>query len=145
MGDNATCLNSKGKGVPKPNKARRGCDVMAFAAGVVKEKIPANKWIKLACKRHIADVDAGHLRGLWWDQEAADRAIEFFGFLKHSKGRWNEEPFTLAGWQRFIVGCLFGWKRADGLRRFRIAFVDVPRKNGKTTLAAAIGLSFSDS
>ena len=122
------------------NKARRGCPVMAYAVAVVTGKRAANKWIRLACKRHIADIDAGHLRGLWWDQEAADHALEFFGFLKHSKGRWNEEPFVLADWQRFIVGSLFGWKRADGLRRFRIAFVEVPRKNGKTTLAAAIGL-----
>jgi phage terminase large subunit-like protein len=71
---------------------------------------------------------------------AADHACEFFSFLRHSKGRWNSQIFHLSPWQTFIVGSLFGWKRADGTRRFRIAFVEVPRKNGKTTLAAGIGL-----
>jgi phage terminase large subunit-like protein len=88
----------------------------------------------------LDDLATAHERGLWWDQEAADHAIEFFQFLRHSKGKWNDEPFTLSPWQAFIVGSLFGWKRWDGLRRFRIAFVEIPRKNGKTTLAAGIGL-----
>ncbi|QJW94709.1 Phage terminase, large subunit [Frigoriglobus tundricola] len=103
-------------------------------------RIPACKWVRLACQRHLNDLATGHERGLWWDQFAADHAIEFFGFLRHSKGKWNDEPFVLSPWQAFIVGSLFGWKRADGLRRFRIAFVEVPRKNGKTTLAAGIAL-----
>jgi phage terminase large subunit-like protein len=102
--------------------------------------VPACKWVKLACKRHLADLADAHARGLVWDQDAADHALGFFAFLRHSKGRWNDEPFVLQPWQAFIVASLFGWKRADGTRRFRIAFVEVPRKNGKTTLAAGIGL-----
>ena len=67
-------------------------------------------------------------------------AIDFFGFLRHSKGEWAGQTFALAPWQAFVVGCLFGWQRSDGLRRFRTAYCAVPRKNGKSTLSAGIGL-----
>jgi phage terminase large subunit-like protein len=124
----------------KPNRARAGCPVRDYAETVIAGRLPACKWVRLACQRHLDDLANGHKRGLWWDQQAADHAIDFFRFLRHSKGKWNDEPFVLAAWQSFIVGSLFGWKRWDGFRRFRIAFVEVPRKNGKTTLAAGIAL-----
>lgn len=124
----------------RANQARAGCPVLRYAQDVIAGRLPACKWVKLACQRHINDITTAHERGLWWDQAAADHAIAFFGFLRHSKGKWNDQPFTLSPWQGFIVGSIFGWKRWDGLRRFRIAFVEVPRKNGKTTLAAGIGL-----
>lgn len=116
------------------------CRVESYARDVIAGRIAAGRWVRLACERHLRDLESGPARGLRWDADAAAHAIEFFRFLRHSKGRWNDAPFTLAPWQAFIVGSLFGWKRADGLRRFRIAFVELPRKNGKTTLAAAIAL-----
>jgi hypothetical protein len=67
-------------------------------------------------------------------------AKTFFGFLRHSKGEWAGQTFALASWQAFVVGSLFGWQRSDGLRRFRTAYCAVPRKNGKSTLSAGIGL-----
>ena len=79
-------------------------------------------------------------RGLRFDAAAARHAIDFFGFLRHSKGEWAGQTFALAPWQAFVVGCLFGWQRADGLRRFRTAYCAVPRKNGKSTLSAGIAL-----
>jgi phage terminase large subunit-like protein len=124
----------------RSNRAADSCPVAAYSREVIAGRAPACKWVRLACERHLADLDTGHERGLWWDQEGANHAIQFFEFLRHSKGKWNDEPFVLSPWQAFIVGSLFGWKRADGLRRFRIAFVEVPRKNGKTTLAAGIAL-----
>lgn len=111
-----------------------------YARDVTAGKIVACKWVKLACQRHLNDLDLGASRQLWWDEAAAKHAIDFFNFLRHSKGRWNDDIFTLSPWQAFIVASIFGWKRNDGTRRYRIAFVEVPRKNGKTTLAAAIGL-----
>ena len=114
--------------------------MVAYCRGVQGGEIPAGKWVKLATRRHLEDLETGHTRGIWWDQEAADHALDFFKLLRHSKGKWNDGEFVLSPWQCFIVGCLFGWKRADGTRRFRIAFIEVPRKQGKTTLAAAIGL-----
>jgi phage terminase large subunit-like protein len=111
-----------------------------YARDVVAARIIASKWVTLACKRHLEDLVAGADRGLWFDPTSAQRAIDFFKFLKHSKGKWAGESFTLEPWQQFIVYSLFGWKQADGTRRFRFAHVEVARKNGKTTLWAGVGL-----
>lgn len=114
--------------------------VTEYARGVVDGEIPAGDLVRLAAERHLSDLDTGHERGLRFDDEAADRAISFFPLLRHSKGEWAGTPFALEPWQEFIVGSLFGWKRADGLRRFRTAYLSVARKNGKSTLVAGIGL-----
>jgi phage terminase large subunit-like protein len=114
--------------------------VAAYIAGVLDGSIPAGRLIRLAVERHVRDLDEGPKRGLRFDRAAAQHAIDFFGFLKHSKGEWAGQPFVLEGWQQFLVWVLFGWKRADGLRRFRTAYIEVPRKNGKTTLVAGLGL-----
>src|SRR5690606_10972992 len=79
--------------------------------------------------------------GYWWDEAAASRVVEFIQrFCRHHKGEWAGQPFRLEPWQREIVRTVFGWRRPDGTRRFRTAYVEVPRKNGKTELAAAVGL-----
>ena len=122
------------------NAAGPACPVVAYCEGVRSGAIVASKWIRFAVERHILDIETGRARGLWWDQEAAEHALSFFKLLRHSKGRWNDNRFELSPWQAFITGMIFGWKRRDGTRRFRRAFVDVPRKNGKTTYAAAIAL-----
>src|SRR5579864_193871 len=111
-----------------------------YAREVSSGKIPASKWVKLAAKRHLRDLDEGHERGLCFDSASAQRAINFFGFLRHSKGEWAGRIVELGPWQQFILYALFGWKRADGTRRFRKAYVEVPKKNGKSTLCAGIGL-----
>lgn len=121
--------------------------VTAYAEAVVAGDILAGKLIHLACERHLRDLATGHERGLWFDEAAADDALTFFGFLPHIKGEWAGKDehgqlrtLTLEPWQQFIIGSLFGWKRADGTRRFRTAYVEVPRKNAKSTLSAGIGL-----
>ena len=79
----------------------------------------------------------------YFDQAAADKVVEFFPtFLKHYKGEFDGQPFTLLDYQReLVVKPLFGWKRAsDGLRRFRKAFLFVPKGSGKTPLGAGLGL-----
>lgn len=78
----------------------------------------------------------------WFDQDAADRAVEFFStFLKHTKGEHAGQLFKLLPWQENeVVRPLFGWKRADGTRKYRRAYVEVPRKCGKSHLAAGVGL-----
>jgi phage terminase large subunit-like protein len=116
------------------------CPVKSYADKVVRGKIPACKWVRLACERHIKDLKTARKRGLVWDDKDARFAISFFDLLKHSKGKWGGQSFDLSPWQQFIVGSLFGWKRKDGTRRFRIAYCEIPRKNGKSTLAAGIGL-----
>jgi phage terminase large subunit-like protein len=65
--------------------------------------------------------------------------VRFFELgLTHTKGKWAGQAFTLEQWQRDFIRTLFGWKRLDGSRRYRTAFVFVPRKNGKTQISAAI-------
>ena len=76
-----------------------------------------------------------------FDDEAATNAIGFFSqCLRHVKGERADQPFRLEPWQKAIVANLFGWKRPDGTRRYREAFIFVPRKNGKSCLGAGIGL-----
>jgi len=79
--------------------------------------------------------------GEWFDEAAAQKAIDFFAeCLHHIEGTFADQPFILAEWQQAVVGNLFGWKRADGTRRFRECFVGVPRGNGKSPWAAGIAL-----
>jgi phage terminase large subunit-like protein len=114
--------------------------VTAYARAVTDGQVLTNRLVRLACERHLDDLNSVGTRGLRFDPQAAQHAIDFFGFLRHSKGEWAGQAFALAPWQAFVVGALFGWKRADGLRRFRTAYCAVPRKNGKSTLSAGIGL-----
>ena len=121
-------------------RATRDDPVTAYARAVAEGQILTNRLVRLACERHLDDLSSATARGLRFDTAAARHAIDFFGFLRHSKGEWAGQTFALAPWQAFVVGCLFGWQRSDGLRRFRTAYCAVPRKNGKSTLSAGIGL-----
>ena len=112
----------------------------AYARGVVAGTILAGGWVVKACARHLRDLEHGHERGLRFDAEAAARVLRFFGHLRHSKGEWAGATLHLEPWQEFIIGCCFGWKRLDESRRFRVAYVEVPRKNGKSLVSAGVGL-----
>lgn len=115
--------------------------VTAYARDVVNGKIMTGPLVRAACRRHLNDLATAKERGLVWDPVAAMRPVEFAErFCVHSKGEWAGQPVILEPWQVFIVGSLFGWKRANGRRRFRKAMVAIARKNGKTTLGAVIGL-----
>lgn len=107
---------------------------------MVEGRLPACRYTRLACERHLRDLETAHARGLWWDAEAVIDVELFYSALPHSKGEWAGQRIQLEGWQMFILGSLFGWKRLDGTRRFRSAYVEVPRKNGKSTTAAGLGL-----
>lgn len=78
----------------------------------------------------------------WFDEAAAAAAVGFFPkYLRHTEGEWAGRPFLLADWQeRDIVRQAFGWKRRDGTRRYRRVIVWIPRKNGKTELAAGVSI-----
>ena len=113
---------------------------MEYVEDVLSGKQVACKWVRLACERHVKDLKTGKKRGLYFDETAAKTAIAFFYLLNHSKGEWAGKPLSLEPWQQFFIWNLFGWKRKDGTRRFRTAYQEVARKNGKTTIAAGIGL-----
>jgi len=116
---------------------------------VVAESEVACKWVKLACQRHLNDL-AWQRKSEFpyrFDPQEAGRACRFIEQLPHVRGQWARAPIGgtdrihLGDWQVFIVASLFGWiEKRSKLRRFREALVLVPRKNGKSTLAAAIGL-----
>lgn len=121
----------------------------AYARDVVEQRVVACKWVRLACQRHLTDLERGHERGLWWDAEIVEDLRLYFLGLRHSKGEWGKgggQPIALEPWQLFIIGSVFGWKRADGRRRFRIVYAEVARKSGKSTMLAAVGnyLAFDD-
>ena len=115
----------------------------AYAADVVEGRILASKWTRLACKRHLSDLDRqGDERFPYiFDGDEADRVCQLMETFRHVKGRWarGKETLSLEPWQCFIVASIYGWRRPDGTRRYRKASVYVPRKNGKSFLAAAIG------
>ncbi len=114
-----------------------------YAQDVVRGAIPSSDWIVKACQRHLDDIERPSSFSYVYNADSADRACEFISHLPLSKGKWAaaKERFVLQPWQIFIVACLFGWvHKTTHLRRFREAFILVPRKNGKSELAAAISL-----
>ncbi len=123
-----------------PRPSTRTDPASAYAWDVLNSKTPACKLVKLACERHFRDLLTGHKRGLVWHPSKGVWAIRFFSLLRHSKGEWAGQPVKLALWQQFIICSVFGWKRKDGTRRFRTVYEEVPRKNGKTTQCAGIGI-----
>lgn len=79
--------------------------------------------------------------GCRFDPAAADRVERFFSrVLTHSKGQFAGEAFELQAWQSSFLRRLFGWKRADGTRRYRTAYLEVPKKNGKSTICSGLSL-----
>jgi len=114
--------------------------VVEYMHGVLDSSIVVGKLVRLAVERQQRDLAEGAARGLRFDRQKAEHALQFYGFLRHSKGEWAGQPFALAPWEQFILWCLFGWLRADGYRRYRTAYLEVARKNGKSTLLAGTGL-----
>jgi phage terminase large subunit-like protein len=112
-----------------------------YVADVLGGKVVAGRLQRLACERHRLDLSHAPARGLDWRPEAAARAFAFFeGILRLAEGEHAGHPFILQPWQRFVIGSLFGWYGPDGYRRFRTAFAEIGKGNGKTPLAAGIGL-----
>lgn len=116
-----------------------------YARDVTKGKIPAGKWIRLQCQRFLDELKVQKKKEFPYkfDSEKAARVCRFIEKLPHSKGKWAraKQRLVLEPWQIWLLCCTFGWlRKLDGLRRFRILFVVVPRKNGKSALAAGIGL-----
>jgi len=96
---------------------------------------------RLAYERAERDAVELPKQGYYFDEDEAERVIAFFELhLKHSKGKWGGQPVVLEQWERFMLAQLFGWKRPGGFRRFRIAYIQIARKNGKTFISAGIGL-----
>lgn len=116
-----------------------------YVADVLSGAIPACKWTRLACERHLRDMKSAKSKD-WpyrFDPAKAERVCRFVELLPHVKGRWasgTPQPMRLERWQAFLTCSLFGWvSKKTGARRFRKGRLYVPRKNGKTSWAAPIG------
>ncbi|TDT94539.1 phage terminase large subunit-like protein [Azorhizobium sp. AG788] len=119
----------------------------AYAQAVAAGESVAGPYVRAACARHLRDLAEGEARGLSWDLAGAERAIAFFRDVLTVTVEEKDEfgdvssravPFVLSPWQAFIVGSLFGWRKG-GFRRFRRAYVEIGKGNGKSPLAAGIG------
>lgn len=133
-------MTSKQEREPKPGEyAKRG---IWYAQRVVSGEIPAGRLVKLACQRHLNDLERAK-GGDWkwkWDPAVGQKICVLFESLPHIKGRWKSKLLSIEDWQCFILTSIFGWVDADGNRRFRKALIVVPRKNSKSTMAAVLGL-----
>jgi phage terminase large subunit-like protein len=115
----------------------------AYALDVVAGRIPAGKYHRLACVRHLNDRAREDTPGFPYrlDVVRANRFVRFAQQLKHYKGEWAGQPITLQPYQVFRLGSLFGWVHArTGRRRFRTSYNELPRKQGKSLEAAVVML-----
>lgn len=115
-----------------------------YVDDVLDGRVVVGNLVRLAIERHQRDIETGAERGLMFDEDEGQFAIDFIELLKHSKGEWADKQFILDPWQVFIVASIFGWTKFDKRyrtqrRRFNTAFVSTARKTGKSTLAAGVG------
>lgn len=115
--------------------------VDAYAQAVVVGTLPAGKYHRLACARHLTDRAREQAPGFPYrfDLGLAERFYRFAGKVKHYQGEWAGQPVTLSDCQQFRLGCAFGWVHAGtGFRRFRKHYNELPRKQGKSLEAAIV-------
>lgn len=116
--------------------------VTAYAEAVIAGEIVAGPHVRDAAQRHMRDLEQGPGRGLVWDLEAAERFFDFCrSVLRLGEGQFDGQPLELEPSQKFICGSLFGWKlHASGKRRFRRAYIEQGKGNGKSPMVGAVGL-----
>lgn len=107
--------------------------VSRYALDVLEGKETVGPLVRMACERHLLDLETGADRGLYFDCQSADMVLRFAGLIRHTTGAMAGAALQLQPWQVFRHGSVFGWKRSDGLRRFRSTYHQVGKKNGKTT------------
>ena len=118
---------------PHVNKARK------YARDVISGKINASNNTRLGCQRFFSDLERKD-NLFYFDSNKAEKACKIIELFHHVKGEWAGTPIILQPWQIFLVINIFGWlKTSNKKRRFREVYIEVPRKNAKSTLIAAIG------
>jgi phage terminase large subunit-like protein len=96
-------------------------------------EVRAGELVRLACARQLRDIEAWESgNSKWnWQPESGSRVCRFIEHLQHVKGRWKSPTIELEPWQCWLLTTLFGWVDGDGFRRYRTAYIEVPRKNAK--------------
>ena len=105
-------------------------------------KIKSCRKLKLAVKRHVKDLEKSkETFPYYFDDEKAQKAIMFFCLQVHTKGKLAGQFLHPEPWQQFLIAVIYGWRRKDtGYRRFTKVYIQVSRKNGKSFIAAGVGL-----
>lgn len=112
---------------------------LQYPADVLSGKVVAGEHIRLACERFFSLMEDDRYE---FRPECVDNVIRLFHHLKHFKGRHSGSPFILEPWQAWIVASIYGfYNLSDGSRLTQTVYIEVARKNGKTALAAGIGLN----
>lgn len=133
----------------KPTRRKAGDPVTQYALDVTGGHILAGPYVRAACERHLKDLETSEKRGLYFDVEEVRKTLLFFERALCVEGDNEFVPFELHPAQAFIVGSIFGWfmlhkgkgKQADKWRRrFRTAYVEQGKGNGKSPLAAGVGM-----
>ena len=112
-----------------------------YPEDVLAGKIPAGKYIRLACERYLDWMD--NRKDIFFDEPRMDRIENFIGHMKHFEGRFNGKPFILLPWQRWVIASIFGFYYTDDPEKRVVEYVVLflARKNAKTALSAAILLA----
>lgn len=114
-----------------------------YAQAVLHDVVPACRWVKLAAQRHLDDLQRDDV---WFDELAAEEFFRYCRHLSHYKGPMKGQRIELDEWQKFVFGSVYGWKKCSwngttwdriNLWRFHYIYIEIPRKNGKTTIGAA--------
>jgi phage terminase large subunit-like protein len=143
MGNNRTPWNlSSAENLLQPLRSKLP-RVAEYCSDILSGRVLAGRGVRLAVDRFLWDLLEGRTRkdGIYFDQDAAAYVIEFYeSFLCLAEGEHDGQPFILQPWQQFILANLFGWMGIDGFRRFRTAYIEIGKGNGKSPLAAGVGL-----
>lgn len=112
-----------------------------YFSDVLSGRLLTSKMVRLAVERHYNDLEHGHERGLRFNRKRAGRMIQFIeAFCRHSQGEWAGNPFILSPWQAAKFWILNGWEKDNGYRRFRYAYSEEAKGNGKSCEASGVGL-----
>ena len=117
-------------------------EALQYSRDVIAGRVIACEWVRLACQRNETDLERVGVDGFafHFDGPRAERVLKVIQMFREIRGPRAGKRFRFAPWQKFIVAAIFGWLDSAGSRRFRYVFVAVPRGNGKSSLAATLGL-----
>lgn len=144
---------AKGRARPEKPARNQGADrsylhpAEAYARAALAGQIPCCAYALKAFQRHFDDLSrqSDFDFPYFFDEKRALHALNFFSVMRHWKGEWAGRPLILEPWQQFIIWCVFGWlEKTSGVRRFRVAYIEIPRKNGKTFIAAGVAVYLLD-
>lgn len=115
--------------------------IAGYARRCLSGEIPARTKHKWACQRLLDDIQHAEEKGFYWDEQEAQKIVNWFALLRHSKGDLAGQPIILTDWQCFFLCQIYGWRwKQDGKRRFTKSFLEVARKNAKTQMEAGVAL-----